>query len=120
MKNLMKEQVSSLFENFHGTMMGGLWFSGYSNEGEYKMWHENGQLYKHCFYTGSIRNGEYKLWHDNGQLYKHCFFKDGFEEGEYKKWDRYGKLEKHCFFKEDNEYTIEDAKKLFPEGPWLK
>jgi len=40
-------------------------------------------------------------------------------EGEYKEWYMNGQLWEHSFYKEDKEYTINTAKELFPDGPWL-
>jgi antitoxin component YwqK of YwqJK toxin-antitoxin module len=69
--------------------------------GEYKEWHENGQLIKHYFYKDDKFDGEYKDWHSNGQLYIHCFYKDGKLDGEYKEWHDNGQLIKHHFYKDD-------------------
>lgn len=117
--NIMKKQIENLFTDPQETMGNGLYFSGYENEGEYKMWYNSGQLYEHYFYKDGRLDGEYKRWHKNRQLNKHCFFKYGKLDGEFKRWYDSGRLFKHCFFKDGKEYTIEDAKKKFPEGPWL-
>ena len=94
--NVMKKQIIDLFSNTKKTLEGGSWFSGYKNKGEYKIWLKNGQIEFHCFYKNGERDGKYKIWWGNG------------------------KLRTHCFYKNRKEYTIEDAKKKFPEGPWLE
>lgn len=143
MINIMHKQIIGIFTNFKKTMTGGLYFSGYVGEGEYKEWHSNNQLFKHCFFKdGSMidkcetwfdngqlyqqfflkkgmKDGEYKEWVDGGTLYKYCFYKDNKKNGEYKVWHENGQPEIHCFYKDNKKYTIEDAKQKFPEGPWL-
>ena len=46
-------------------------------EGEYKIWWDNGQLFKHCFYKNDLLDGEYKLWHLDKKLWIHRFYKNG-------------------------------------------
>ena len=46
-------------------------------QGEYKSWHGNGKLYKHCFYVNGKRHGEFKLWYENGTLGYHEFWVHG-------------------------------------------
>jgi antitoxin component YwqK of YwqJK toxin-antitoxin module len=46
-------------------------------QGEYKEWHDNGQLYMHCFFVDDKLHGEFKWWYPNGQLRMHCYFVDG-------------------------------------------
>lgn len=43
-------------------------------QGEYKLWHDNGQLWVHCFYVDNNWDGEFKTWHNDGTLYNHCFY----------------------------------------------
>ena len=70
------EQIKGLFTNPQRAKEAGLWFSGYTGEGEFKEWWANGQLYKHCFLKNSELNGVYKEWYGNGQLSKHQLYKD--------------------------------------------
>jgi len=99
MRNITREQIKKLFDDPQGTMENGLWFSGYTWGGEYKQWHNNGQLWIHCFYKDGEREGEYKRWWDNGKLQIQCFFKDGKENGEYKEWYESGQSKYHCLYK---------------------
>ena len=47
-------------------------------EGEYKMWHKNGQLWEHCWFNkNGLKDGECKWWFDDGQLVTHCWYKNG-------------------------------------------
>ena len=62
--------------------------------GEYKEWHDNGQLYIQSFYQNGNLDGEYKEWHDNGQLNIHTLYTNGFREGERKEWYRDGEYKK--------------------------
>ena len=101
MRNIAREQIKDLFTNPKDRMANGLWFSGYTNEGEYKEWWITGQLYQHCFYKNGQRDGEYEEWHGNGQLYKHCFYKNGAYDGEFKQWSSDGKLHVHQLYKDD-------------------
>lgn len=69
-------------------------------QGECKRYHENGQLWEHCFYKDRKREGEYKTYYENGQPRKHCFYKDGKLEGEYKDYHENGQLWEQCFYKD--------------------
>ena len=95
MKNIMKQQIGYLFTDQQKALRNGLRFSGF---------------YYKC---------EYKQWHQSGNLYKHYFYKDGKIEGEYKDWYYNGNLKLHNFVRNNGWYEIKDAKKLFPEGPWI-
>jgi len=50
---------------------------GDRENGEYKKWYPNGQLWVQCFYKDGVLHGEYKEWYDNGKLSKHHFYKNG-------------------------------------------
>ena len=69
--------------------------------GEYKEYHDNGQLSMHAFYKDDKKNGEYKKWYSNGQLSRHSFYKDDKKDGEYKTWYDNGQLYIHAFYKDD-------------------
>jgi antitoxin component YwqK of YwqJK toxin-antitoxin module len=71
-------------------------------QGEYKEWHDNGQLYMHCFFVDDKRHGEFKRWYPNGQLSRHCFYVDDNLHGEFKRWHYNGQLSQHCFYVDDN------------------
>ena len=45
--------------------------------GEYKWWHENGQIREHCFYVNHVIHGEYKWWWDDGTLMYHGYWDNG-------------------------------------------
>jgi len=45
--------------------------------GEYKMWFDNGNLYRQCFYKDDKLEGEFKTWWGNGELLFQCSCKDG-------------------------------------------
>jgi len=54
---------------------------GYEDEkhnvqGEYKVWHGNGQLKVYCIYKDNVLHGEYKSWYSDGQPQYHCFYKN--------------------------------------------
>ena len=42
-------------------------------------------------------HGEYKSYHDNGQLWGHCHFKNGKQHGEYKRHYATGQLRIHTY-----------------------
>ena len=46
-------------------------------QGEYKYFHENGQLWEHAFYLNGNRHGEFKIYQENGQLGRHSFYQHG-------------------------------------------
>lgn len=58
--------------------------------GEYKSWHENGQLHKKVTYVDGEKHGEYKEWYDNGRLYEQSLYNLGMLEGAFMKWWRTG------------------------------
>jgi antitoxin component YwqK of YwqJK toxin-antitoxin module len=89
----MREQIQRIFSD--DPFNRGYFLSGYEEEGEYKSWHDNGQLRIRGVFTNKIRDGEYKHWNKNGRLTSNYFNKNA------------------------KSYSIEQAKKLFPEGPWL-
>ncbi len=76
MKYIAREQIKYLFGNPKHVMQNGLWFSGYEDEGEYKVWHDNGQLRLHCFVKKLKKHGEYKLWNKTGELICHRLYKN--------------------------------------------
>ena len=43
-------------------------------DGEYKEWHENGQLRVHSYYKDGQLHGECKIWDENGELVDHGFY----------------------------------------------
>jgi len=61
-------------------------------EGEYKEWHENGQLRVQTTYKNGKQHGEYKDWYSNGQLWNHQYKDNGSLHGEDKCWKRNGSL----------------------------
>ena len=66
---------------------------------EYKGFHENGNLWEHCWYKNGKLNGEYKLFHKNGNLLEHCWYKNGERDGEYRWFRENGNLLEHCWYK---------------------
>lgn len=76
-------------------------------QGEYKRWHQNGQLYIQCFCEDDHRNGEDKIWNDRGQLLDHSHWSHGKLHGESKTWDNGGQLIEHHFYKNDENITDE-------------
>jgi len=64
-------------------------------QGEFKNYHDNGQLYEHSFWKNDERHGECNYYID-GILTVHSFYKDGkqISEQEYKEWQLKEKIEK--------------------------
>ena len=120
---MKKEYIRRIFTNIEKVKTDGIYLSGIHREGEYKMWHDNGILYLHCFYKDGKLDSEYKLWHDNGQHYIHCFFKNGNEDGEYKAWYYDGQLWEHYFYKDretvDMPKEIKDGY-IYVDGKYYK
>lgn len=67
-------------------------------QGEFKEWHNNGILRKHCFYVNDNFHGNYIDWYRNGQVWEHMCFVNGIRHGEYKRWGDNGNLVLHCFY----------------------
>lgn len=77
----------------------GVFICGNKQNGDYKQWYENNQLYIHCFYKNGRLHGEYKEWYSNGRLHRHCFYKDGKLDGECRVWSHDGKINTTVFIK---------------------
>jgi hypothetical protein len=46
-------------------------------QGEYKHWHNNGQLWENCFCVDNELHGECKIWNGYGTLISHYFYVNG-------------------------------------------
>jgi antitoxin component YwqK of YwqJK toxin-antitoxin module len=66
-------------------------------QGEYKFYHENGQLSIHTFYQNGKCHGEFKSYYGNGQLWEHAFYLNNNLHGEYKRYHKNG-LYIHTFY----------------------
>jgi uncharacterized protein len=75
---------------------------GKKEEGEFKAWHPNGQLWIREFHSDGRPNGQRQVWYENGQIQETSFSRKGFIEGERKTWRENGRLWKKEFFY-DNE-----------------
>jgi len=76
-------------------------------DGETKGYYENGQLRCQRFYKDGKLDGEYKWYYGNGQLWCQGFYKDGILHGEYKEYHENGQLRCQSFYKDgklDGEY----------------
>src|SRR4051812_4733635 len=84
--------------------------------GEYKEYHDNGQLIRHCYYKDGNLDGEYKSWYDNG------YYKDDKLEGEYKRWHDNGRLYIHTYYIDGTKYPFDlvrtKIKKQLSEIDW--
>ncbi len=76
--------------------------------GEYKMWYNNGQLHIQTTYLEGKRHGEYKMWYrgadersENGQLEIQTTYAEGEVHGEYKEWWSNGQLRAQTTYVED-------------------
>ena len=74
--------------------------------GEFKSYHENGNLDIHCHYINGKRHGEYKIYHHNGQLLCHCHYNNGKQHGEYKSYYYNGTLIRATFYYQDNDLKV--------------
>jgi len=99
-----------------------------TKKSEYKEWHPNGQLSKHCFFkngklsgrcrtyhangvlktlsfhkiTGagrSICTNEYKEWYETGQLKIRYAINHGIRDGLYQEWHPNGQMKIECHYK---------------------
>ena len=64
------------------------------DNGEYKQWYDNGQLYIQTTCVKGKLHGEYKSWYNNGQLMVQTTFVKDKPHGEYKEWLSNGQLYK--------------------------
>jgi len=95
--NLRQGEYKQWHEN--GQLRSCWFFKDNLLHGEYKNWYDNGQLRMQCFFVDDKRNGEMKVWHPNGQLEKYCTYNDDLIHGEYKLWYEHGLIRIHCFHK---------------------
>ena len=65
--------------------------------GLYKMYFNNGSLFKEFNYLKDKLHGAYKIYDDNGDLREDCNYENGVKVGESKTW-KDGKLESHCIW----------------------
>ena len=75
-------------------------------QGEYKDYHDNGQLWEHTFFQNDKRHGEYKDYHYNGQLWEHSFYQNGKLHGEHKSYRINGQLKYASFFYQDKDLNV--------------
>ena len=85
----MLKHVKTKYEEYYEDENGNI-------HGEYKAYHDNGQLQQICNYVDDKRHGEYKSYHDNGQLLVICNYVNGRFHGEYKAYHGNGKLRVIC------------------------
>mmetsp|Transcript_30666 Transcript_30666/g.34223 ORF Transcript_30666/g.34223 Transcript_30666/m.34223 type:complete len:205 (+) Transcript_30666:180-794(+) len=68
--------------------------------GDFRNWHNNGQLQRKQFYVDGRLEGDVKYWYEDGQLHRHFNFVDGKLEGVFKQWHSNGKIwEEHNYVK---------------------
>mgnify|MGYP006096938573 FL=1 len=67
-------------------------------EGEWKSYHESGELHIHCFYKNDWIDGLYQRFHENGALASKGNLIENDQEGEWQYFDEAGNLtEKKVF-----------------------
>jgi antitoxin component YwqK of YwqJK toxin-antitoxin module len=76
-------------------------------QGEYKDYHENGQLWVHSFYINGNRHGEYKSFYGNGRKFEHIFFQNGNIHGEYKAYHDNGIILRETFFYQGKDLNVD-------------
>ena len=94
------EEVCAEGIHFFKTKKQALIYNTRPENGKYKQWHDNGQLWEECVYKDGKIEGKYKQWHDNGQLSVERVYKDGKNEGKYKQWHDNGQLWTECVYKD--------------------
>ena len=107
MKNIKKQQLFNLFNDFINIIFNGIWFSGIENYGKYKRWWFK-QLWVDANYN---KNGllidKYKMWYENGQIHIDVNYnKKGELNGEYKEWNENGDLIFNVKFKNNKLVNI--------------
>ena len=70
------------------------------NEGEYILWHKNGQPWVCQYFRDGKTEGEVKVWHSNGYPCRYLLGKGGKIDGECKCWNKNGKIEKREFYRD--------------------
>ncbi len=76
-------------------------------QGEYRDYHENGQLWEHSFRLNDIRHGEYKEYRENGRLWSCSFFQNGNLHGEYKEYRENGIIDYATLFYQGNDLEVD-------------
>jgi antitoxin component YwqK of YwqJK toxin-antitoxin module len=74
--------------------------------GDYRRYHENGQLLVETKYSNGELNGSYKEWREDGMLKTKTTYKDGLEDGLYEMYNKNGGLFIKSHFKDGYMYGI--------------
>lgn len=123
--NVLNSDLKSIPQDLHDILRKFMSFDKQLEvfDGEYKKWHIDGHLIRHCWYkhneldgkyismhyfSGKLKklcyfregryHGSYKRWFENGQIWKICEYKMGQLDGEYLEWHENGTVARHCFF----------------------
>ena len=67
-------------------------------QGDFKSYHENGQLEEKCTYKDGKLDGLEEWYYPNGQLMTKCTYKDGKLDGQYETYYPDGQLEEKCTY----------------------
>jgi antitoxin component YwqK of YwqJK toxin-antitoxin module len=68
-----------------------------AKHGEYKRYHENGNLFRHMFCIFGAKHGEFKEYYENGNLQEHAFYENGLEVGKFRKYNEDQSLDVRCY-----------------------
>lgn len=81
---------------------------------EFKLWHDNGSIWRHEFYKNGNLEGMCKVWHANGTLSSRAIYRNGRLDGEYKQWYKNGRIEEREFYR--NERLDGERKEWYDNG----
>lgn len=106
----VKQEVCLVGGKYHGEWK--LWhengqlhvvtsFKAGKKHGVTKAWHENGVQRMQCLYDDDRRQGPVLEWHMNGIPSVECHYADGLKNGRWREWDEEGRLIIDCMFKDD-------------------
>jgi len=84
-------------------------FSTNIANGQYEIYHENGQIYKTMTYKNGKQDGLFEWYYENGQLEYKRTYKNGKMEGLYVRYNRDGTLSRKCFYVNGKQYECEYA-----------
>ena len=85
-----QEGKVTLLENYKDGKEDGLW----------RAWHENGQLWQVFNLKDGEFDGLWRAWHENGQLNSETNYKDGKEDGLCRYWHENGQLSSEANYKD--------------------
>ena len=123
-------QMEGTYSSFDRNIKESLWCNYLTNtkEGEFKRWHENGQINCKANFSKGLRHGLHEYWYSNGQRESIHNYSNGQKHGECTWWNEDGSLQNKLVFerglnqnpKDTNYHYISYTPKEYNDDPLKK